>query len=131
MSTRTTLRPATIINAQSMAADITSDPTVLNSISGVSYEASWSGTSPVGTLSAQVSNSYALSSTGAVINAGVWTTVALVLDTGLVATSVPVTGNTGSVVINLTGVQEYAIRLFYDAASGVGTMSAVICGKVS
>lgn len=131
MSTRTRIAPHRVINAQSMAASITSEVTILQSMTGFMYQASWSGTSPVGTLSVQVSNDYSKYAGGSVDNPGTWTTIALQLDDGTIATSVPVSGNTGSDVINVSGMYGNAVRLVYTFGSGVGTMSAYISGKVA
>lgn len=138
MSTRTNLRPQIVIpspqgtpaNSASMAANITSAPTILQSLSKASYSISWSGTSPVGTLSVQVSNDYSLSANGTVNNAGTWTTLTLSVS-GAPATSIPVTGNTGTAFIDLESISAYAIQLVYTYASGTGTMQATFNGKVS
>jgi hypothetical protein len=112
-----------------MAANITSAPTVLQSLSTCSYSASWSGTSPVGTLSIQLSNDFALNPNGTVQNAGTWTTGELSV-AGTPASSIPVTGNTGTALIDPIQTSAYAIRLVYTAASGTGTLQAVFMGKV-
>lgn len=131
MSTRTGLRPQTVINAASMAATtITSTATVLQSLSMASYEVSWTGTSPVGTLALQVSNSFALASDGTVGAAGTWTTVPLELSDAEV-TSIPITGNTGNGFIDVTMHAGYALRLLYTKASGTGALTAIFSGKVS
>jgi hypothetical protein len=113
-----------------MAANITSSVTVLQSITGVSYALSWAGTSPVGTVSVQVSNDYSLEPTGAVNNSGTWTTVELNV-AGVPSTTIAITGNTGTVFIDIERIMAYAIRLIYTAGSGTGTLQAVINGKVS
>lgn len=130
MSARTTLRPQTVINAVAMTANITSAVTVLQSISDISYSFSWTGTSPVGTMSVQVSNDYAVSTNGTVSNAGTWTTIPILLSTGSTATSAPVTGNTGTGFFDIT-TGAYAIRTVYTFASGTGTLTATVAGKVS
>ncbi len=131
MSARTTLRPTTVIAAGDMsAATITSTPTVLQSLNQASYAVKWAGTSPVGTLSLQVSNDYALAPDGTVAAAGTWNSVPLDVS-GTVATTIPVSGNTGNGFIDITDTSAYAVRLLYTKASGVGTLSAVITGKVS
>ena len=130
MSTRTSLRPVTVINGASMASNITSSPTILQSISGVSYALSWTGSSPVGTASVQVSNDYALNPNGGVENAGTWTTITLMVS-GSPATTVPISGNTGNGFIDVDKTMAYAIRLIYTAGSGSGSLTAVINGKVS
>ncbi len=127
---RTTFRPKSVITNASMAADITSLPTVLQSISCVSYALSWTGTSPIGTAAVQVSNDFSLNPDGTVNNSGTWTAIELSL-AGATVTSIPVTGNTGNAFIEIDKTGAYAMRLFYDATSGVGTLNAVFNGKVS
>lgn len=130
MSTRTTLRPTTVINAGSMAGNLTSTPTILQSLSQLCYTYSWAGTSPVGTVSVQISNDYALNAVGGVANAGTWTTLEINV-AGVPATSAPVSGNTGSGAIVLSDLAGYAARTIYTAGSGTGTLTAVVNGKVS
>jgi hypothetical protein len=130
MSTRTNLRPMAVISAGSMAGNLTSLPTILQSITGVSYALSWSGTAPVGTASVQVSNDYALNPTGTVANAGTWTTVELTV-AGSASTTVPISGSPGTAFIEIEKTNAYAIRLIYTAGSGTGTLTAIINGKVS
>lgn len=130
MSTRTTLRPQAVIVNGNMSASITSDATVLQSLSRCSYGFSWTGSTPVGTLKAQVSNDYALAPDGTVSVAGSWNTVPLTLSDGSVATSVPVTGNTGNGFFEIESA-AYAVRTVYTFTSGTGTLQATIAGKVS
>lgn len=133
MSTRTNLRPQTVIPAASgnMATNITSTPTILQSLSQVSYAVKWTGTSPVGTLSMQVSNDYALNPDGqTVANAGTWNTVPLDVG-GTVSTTIAVSGNTGNGFIDVNDTSAYAVRLVYTAGSGTGSLSAIINGKVA
>lgn len=130
MSTRTVLRPHAVITNGAMTGNITSEVTVLQSLTRMSYAASWSGTSPVGTLSVQVSNDYTLDSAGFVANAGTWTTVTLNV-TGSPVSSVPVSGNTGTVFIDIDGIAAYAMRCVYTFTSGTGTLNVTIVGKVS
>ena len=130
MSTRTNMRPQPVIINGSMAGNLTSTPTILQSLTLVSYSLSWSGTSPVGTVSVQVSNDYALNSNGSVQNAGTWNTLTLQYNGGA-TTTIPVSGNTGTGFVDVSGTGAYAIRLIYTAASGTGTLQATINGKVS
>lgn len=129
MSTRTNLRPYVVINGASMAGNLTSIPTIMQSLTGVSYAVSWTGTSPVGTLSVQVSNDYSLNQNGSVNNTGTWTTLELDL-AGTPATTIPVSGNTGNGFIDIDITMAYAIRLIYTAGSGTGSLTAIINGKV-
>ncbi len=130
MSTRTSLRPNPVILDGDMSADITSDPTILQSLTRVSYAFSWVGTSPIGTLAVQVSNDYSLAPDGSEDNAGTWNTLPLQLDDGTIAMSVPVTGNTGNGFFEIT-TGAYAVRTFYDKTSGVGTLQATVVAKVA
>ena len=96
----------------------------------VSYAVSWSGSSPVGTLSVQVSNDYALTPAGAVENAGTWTTITFQIN-GVPTQTAPVTGNSGTGFIDIDATAAYAMRLIYQATSGTGVMNAVVSGKVA
>lgn len=131
MSTRTTLRPTTVIAAGNMAsATITSTATILQSLTKFSYEVSWTGTSPVGTLALQISNSYALNPDGTAANVGTWMSVPLDVS-GTEVSTIPVSGNTGNGFIDVTVNAGYACRLLYTKASGTGTLTAIATGKVS
>lgn len=130
MSSRTNIRPYSVITNGVMTANITSLVTILQSVTGVSYALSWSGTSPVGTASVQVSNDYSLNPNGSVRNSGTWTTVYINVN-GVPAASAPITGNTGTGFIDVEKTMAYAIRLIFTFASGTGTLNAVINGKVS
>lgn len=128
MSTRTNIRPTTVINAVSMAADITSTVTILQSISGIGYAYSWTGTSPVGTISVQVSNDY-LNADGTINSSAHWTTIYLNVN-GTPATTIAVSGNSGEGFANIAEIMAAAIRTIYTAGSGTGTLTAIVTGKV-
>jgi hypothetical protein len=110
-------------------ASLTSTPTILGGLTVGSYTYSWTGSSPVGAVSIQVSNDYALNANGTVANAGTWTTIFFNL-LGSIVNSAPVTGNTGTGVLEWT-TGCYAIRTIYTKTSGTGTIQAVINGKVA
>ncbi|MES2347881.1 MAG: hypothetical protein V4641_09970 [Pseudomonadota bacterium] len=130
MSTRTTLRPNTVISAGDMsAATVTSTATILQSITSLNYAVTWSGTTPIGVLAVQASDDYKADG-GTVLNAGTWNVVPLNL-AGASVTSIPITGNTGNGMIDIDGIAAYAVRLLYTKTSGVGTLVAVVTGKVS
>ncbi len=131
MSSRTTLRPYSVITDGDMSADITATPTVLQSISGVSFTLSWSGSTPIGTIAVEGSNDFSLNPDGTVDNAGTWIPIYISVNAGPAAASAAITGNTGSALIEILKTTVYAIRLFYDATSGTGTLNAVINGRVS
>lgn len=130
MSTRTGLRPQRVLTAASMAGSLISLPTILQSLSKASYALSWSGTSPVGTVSVQGSNDYALNPDGTVQNSGTWTALTLSV-AGVPSTTVAISGNTGSGIIDIVDTALYAIRLIYTFGSGTGSLTVFFNGKVA
>ena len=129
MSTRTALRPQVVINAGDMSGNLTSQPTILSSMSMASYSLSWAGVAPVGTASVQVSNDFSLNASGQVENPGTWTTLVLLVN-GAPSKTIPVSGNSDTAFIDVDQTAAYAIRLIYTATSGTGSLTAVIVGKV-
>lgn len=130
MSTRSNLRPQPVIVDGDMSGDITSDPTILQSLTVGAYSYSWSGTSPVGNISVEISNDYALNPDGTVKNAGTWTQIYFTLNGSSVVNEAPVSGNTGTGIIEWS-TGAYAIRTKYSRDSGTGTLQSVINGKVT
>lgn len=130
MSTRPQISPITVINAGSMAGNLTSAVTLIPKISMMSYGCSWSGTSPVGTIAVQVSNDYSINAEGAVNNAGTWTPLYFNV-AGTPSNTLAVSGNTGTAFIDIDQLGAYAIRLVYTAGSGTGTLTVTFNGKVS
>lgn len=131
MSNRTALRPHAVITAGDMSAStITSEATVLQSVGNVSYEVSWAGTSPVGTLALQVSNTFSVASAGGTGAAGTWTSVPLEVN-GAEVSTIAISGNTGNGFIDITMNAGYAMRLLYTKGSGTGSLTATVAGKVS
>jgi len=121
-ATRAPLKPYPVITNGDMSGDITSDVTIIQNLSLIGYDISWTGSSPVGVMSVQVSNTYSLNSDGTVKNSGNWTTLTL-------STPANVSGNTGNgfIDVDLTGAN--AIRLVYTRTSGTGTLNATIAAK--
>lgn len=124
MSSRPLLQPAPVITNGAMAGNITSLVTVISNISMMSYSYSWSGTSPVGTITVEVSNDYTQNAQGGVANAGHWEQLSL-------SNAAAVSGNTGTGYIDIDQLGAYAIRTVYTAVSGTGTLQAIFKGKVS
>lgn len=116
------IKPQPVVINGSMGASVTSDVTILAQKTGASYDVSWTGT-PTGTFSVQMSNTYSLDAKGAVSNAGNWTTVTL-------STPITAAGSADNALINLAGLEVYAIRLVYTRSSGTGTLNATIACKV-
>lgn len=131
MSTRTNLRPQSVITSGDMSAtSITSSVTVLQGLTVGAYTYSWSGTSPVGNIAVQISNDYSILPSGVVNNAGTWVTIYVTLNGAAVVNAIPVTGNTGEGAVEWS-TGTYAIRTVYTKTSGIGTLQCVINGKVT
>jgi len=114
-----------------MAANILSLPTLLNSLTKINYSVSWVGTSPVGTISVQASNDYSLTANGGII-AGTGTWDLLPLDvSGSLLTAIPISGNSGQGMIDISSLAAGAVQLIYMFTSGTGTLTATFCGKVA
>jgi hypothetical protein len=112
-----------------MAANIISSPFILNGQAGCSFGFSWTGTSPVGTISIQGSNDYSIAQISNVTNPGTWNTLTLNYN-GSAVTTVPVSGNTGNGLIDLNFTSVYAVRAIYTAVSGSGNLTATLFCKV-
>jgi hypothetical protein len=131
MAVRPLIAPYQVITDGNMSAStITSSVTVLQQTSMVSYGYSWTGTSPVGTITVQVSNDYSKNADGSVRNAGTWNNVFFSVS-GSIVSSAPVSGNTGNGLIDIGPTGAYAIRTVYTKTSGIGTLQATIAGKVT
>jgi len=129
MSDRPLIAPNTnnpLINGVSMAASINGPASVIQRLPGISYDISWTG-APVGTFDVQVSNTVVLGPNGTVIQAGNWYTLPPAAIVGTLPTA---TGAPGNGFINVIGVEAYAIRLQYIAASGSGSLTVVVAAKV-
>ncbi len=128
MSTRTRLGPMPVLSSASMSSNLVSLATIKQSLSKVSYALSWVGTSPVGTVTVQVSNDYKLDPNGNLIGTPTWTSVWFNYQ-GSVVSSLPVTGNTGTGFIDIES-SAYAIQLSYTYVSGTGLLTATVVGIV-
>jgi hypothetical protein len=116
------------VNGNSMSGNIISSPTLLYLMSKCSYAFVWTGTSPVGAISIQGSNDFTLNNALNPYNPGTWNTLTFNYN-GSPVTSVPVTGNTGNGIIDLTATGIWAVRCVYTATSGSGALTATFCSK--
>lgn len=124
MSSRPQLAPFSVITNGSMAGSLISEVTIIQKLSMISYDISWSGSSPVGTVTVQVSNSYSKDPDGSVRNAGSWTTLDL-------SEPAAISGNTGNGFIDIDSSAAYAMRVIYTRVSGTGTLNVIINAKVA
>ncbi len=125
MASRPIFTPHSVITNGDMSTSLTSDVTIIQNLSMISYSCAWSaGSTPVGAITVQVSNDYSQNADGSVRNAGTWNTVTL-------STATNVSGNTGNGFIDIDAIAAFAIRLVYTRTSGSGTLNVIINGKVS
>ncbi len=125
MSSRPQLQPFKVITNGSMAGSLTSTPTIISDLSMASYDIAWtSGSTPVGIITVQVSNTYVQNPDGTTKVAGNWTT----LDFG---EDFNVSGNTGNGFLDIDATAGYAIRLVYTRTSGSGTLNVTVKCKVA
>jgi len=104
-----------------MTTSVNGTPINCQSLSELGFDISWTG-SPTGTFGVQVSNTYAQSGEGVVINAGNWNNIVL-------STVPAATGTPGTAFINVAEIAGLWLRLNYVASSGTGTLNAVVVGK--
>jgi hypothetical protein len=107
-----------------MTTTLISLPTIVQNISMASYDISWSGSTPVGVITVQVSNTYQQNADGSVRVAGNWTTLVL-------SAATPVSGNTGNGFVDVDATAGYAIRCVYTPTSGTGSLNVVLNGKAT
>ena len=124
MSSRPLIKPFKVITAGDMSGNLTSKVTVIDDLSMISYSVSWSGASPVGTITVQASNDYSTNADGSVRNAGTWNTLTL-------SSICAVSGNTGNGMIDIDSLAGYAVRLVYTRTSGTGVIDATVVAKVA
>lgn len=124
MSSRTQLSPYNVITNGDMSDDIVSSVTIIQKLSLVSYGVSWTGSSPVGVITVQVSNDYSLNPDGSVNNTGTWNDLPL-------SATCDVSGNSDNGFIDIDAQAGYALRLVYTSTSGTGTLQAIVSGKVA
>lgn len=114
--------PQSVITNGDMSGDLTSMITIMDQLIMISYSIVWTGSSPLGNISVQVSDDYSVTPGGTVNNPGTWNTLPLSAPT-------PVSGSSGNGFIDIDAHAGYAIRLVYARVSGTGSMSAIVMGK--
>jgi hypothetical protein len=115
-----------IVNAVSMAADVTSPATIIQRLPGISYDISWIGT-PTGTFTVEVSNTYSQDAEGNPANPGNWSILPPSAFIGIIPAPA---GASGNGFIDVVGTEAYAIRLVYHRTGGTGSLTVVVAAKV-
>jgi len=109
-----------IVAGDMSAASLTSRAMRSALLDDYSFQAVWTGSSPVGTLDVQVSNDHQENG-GVVVNAGTWTSI---------YNSVPaVSGNSGSLFLNISAISAAFVRAVYTKGSGTGTLDVYFNGR--
>jgi len=138
VSTRTSLRPQVVIpspnafpaNSQDMSADIVSAPTILNSLTKVSYGVAWSGAGATpGFVSVEASDDCVVESSGNV-SGGTWNTLPF-FSGGSIVSSIPLLGASGNGMIDIETLSAYSVRLRFTANASVGNLTVTVNGKVA
>src|ERR1700678_1263503 len=122
MSSRPIIQPHQVITNGDMTTTLISEVTIITNISVISYTYTWTGVSPSGTISVQVSNDYTENEAGSTKNAGTWNTLPI-------SPTATVSGNTGMGAVDVLAASFYAIRTVYTPISGTGSLNAVVKGK--
>lgn len=124
MSSRPLLAPFSVITNGDMSGNLTSIPTIIQMLPGVSYSLVWTGT-PTGIFSLQGSNDYAFNSvSGHIINPGTWNDLPLSVSPAAAGVA-----DNGLIEVLLSNV--YAVRVVYTFTAGTGVLNAVVVGKVT
>lgn len=119
-----------IITAQNMTTSIVSKITNIQYLDNIGLQFTWSG-APVGTFSAEISADYAQDINGNVTNPGNWIPLTLDYFNGTIfVTTTQVPSSVGSpIYLDLDLLSAPWIRARYTAATGSGTLTAVITAK--
>lgn len=113
-----------------MAIQIISIPTILQSITKVSYQVVWSsGATPIGTISVEANNTGTVLPEGG-YTGGTWAKMPFNVG-GILYTDIPISGNSGDGLIDIKSTSVGALRLVYNPTSGDGILTATVVGKVA
>lgn len=114
--------PQYVITNGDMSGNLISSVSIIDQLVMISYSIVWTGVSPIGDISVQVSDDYTQNPDGSVRVPGTWNTLPLSAPT-------PVAGNSDHGFIDIDCHAGNAIRLIYTRASGTGTMNVVVMCK--
>ena len=113
-----------VADAQSLAADFISTPTVMTWLDNASYQINIITTDSTGTFKVQASNDYTVAEvTNVVTNPGTW------VDLPIGGTPVAAAAN-DSIMINLNQIPFTAVRMVYTSTvAGTGHCDIIIVAK--
>lgn len=131
MASRPNIQAYQVLTNGDMSGNLTSSVSVIPQVTVGSYAYSWSGSSPVGYITIEVSNDYAPGGIdGKAANAGTWTPIYFTVNGSSVTNQAAVSGNSGTGFIEWS-TAAYAVRTKYTFTSGTGTLQAYINAKVA
>lgn len=121
MAVKNVLKPIHLIQAGDMSGNLTSNPVAIGWLDQVAVQFNFTGT-PTGTFQVQGSVDYEVNESGAVINAGNWTSVTL-------SPSPTAAGSPDVILIDMSQLSFPYLRVQYTAMSGTGTLNAYLSAK--
>lgn len=101
----------TIVPATSVGTTFSSSPVEVNEAIRLCIQASWTGSSPVGSIQVEGSN-----------DGTIWSA-------DPEATAITVTGNTGQAIKKIVNCSYSWVRVTYTATSGTGTVTVTLNAK--
>lgn len=110
MARKHVLKKHQVVTAGDMSSDVTSDPTNIENLDHIAYQAVWTGT-PTGSVTIE-----------GTVDGDTWTTITL-------DTTISAAGSADDALIVLNNLPFVSIRLKYTASSGSGTLNVNISGK--
>lgn len=105
-------------------ASITGLATNIEGMAGVSYQYVWTGSSPIGTLGWQVSNSW-----DPATSTGTWTTLSTTLISNY--SDLNPAGTASNSAVDLSGLKYKWVRPTYTKTSGTGSLSCWVHCKAA
>lgn len=109
----------TMFSAHSMGASFNSDPINMKTLHDAGFQINWAnGDTPVGTIAVQVS-----------LDKTIWTSIGLQAVDGTIASTVAVSGDTGSHFISVLTIPSAWMRIVYTRTSGDGELTSKVIRK--
>lgn len=116
--------PHRLISATSMATSITSEQAIIEGTDIQAIEVEWTGTSPVGTVTVEVSSYDKKTQTNST-----WKEIVFTNQTGTQVSTMAVSGNSGSHLLHILTLGVNAMRVKYNRTSGTGSLTVILSAK--